>query len=82
METKDKQINELKKFIFICTAILAIHLIGLSAYIRSDINKTLIEINQVNSLIQQRNHLDSLYWHHLEQCAFEQRAGVEPDIWN
>lgn len=29
--------------------------------------------NHIDSIMQHRAHMDSLYWNHLEQCAFEAR---------
>lgn len=38
-----------------------------------DKQKELIEerFNQLDSIMQHRSELDSLYWNHLEECAFE-----------
>ena len=36
-------------------------------------------INEIDSLLSRRNHLDTLYWIHLEQCAFELKDNQKPD---
>ncbi len=38
--------------------------------------------NRVDSIIAKRNHIDTLYWIHLEQCAFKQVPWAPPDTKN
>lgn len=34
------------------------------------------KFSEVDSIMQHRTYLDSLYWNHLEECAFELREGL------
>jgi len=36
-------------------------------------------INHIDSTFSHRARLDTLYWNHLEDCAYELREGTEPD---
>jgi len=52
-----------------------------NAILRLDIHKRetqLIEkrFNQLDSIMQHRSQLDSLYWNHIEECAFELREDL------
>jgi len=52
-----------------------------NAILRLDIHKSetqLIEkrFNQLDSIMQHRSQLDSLYWNHLEECSFELKESL------
>lgn len=68
----------MKNFIAFLLSLLVLQIVFelIKREIKHDVEVTQ-KLNQIDSLIQHRTHLDSLYWDHLEKCAFELREGIE-----
>lgn len=68
----------IKNFIAFLLSLLVLQIVFelIKREIKHDVEVTR-KLNQIDSLIQHRTHLDSLYWDHLEKCAFELREGIE-----
>lgn len=55
-------------FLFI---VLVMTTVIMSWYIESYHKKEMKKLEQIERKLEHRSQLDSLYWNHLEECAFE-----------
>ena len=57
--------------------LLIVTVFGLSSYMRYTQHKETIQrFNQLDSIMTHRSHLDSMYWNHLEKCAFVHKDSI------
>jgi cell division protein FtsL len=74
MKEKSDESNLMVGMFFVIIILLMI-VIALQVVYRKDTQKEIQKIEmKIDSTMQHRSHLDTLYWNHLERCAFEERV--------
>lgn len=73
-----------KDYLFIILLIFVLYIF--SASHRIEIQTTqeniYLKLDSIHQSIEHRTHIDSLYWNHIEQCAFKLRDGIKYDTKN
>lgn len=63
--------------IYFTTVLLTVFALIFVQFTREIHEEQMQKLEEIQQSIEQRNHLDSLYWNHLENCAFINREEVK-----